>query len=318
MTGFGFEPPCVEFPPGLVDRRGFRLRPGSAVTVRTGAHAGLAGEVVAWAGDRGVEVLAGERLVTVDPFDLERTDARLDAPVTVGLTVVEPDPVPTLLVVTVGNRDLVARPTGDSPFPPSGDFPVEHAPDGPPSARARRVSARAWGAACLAALERHREQDRAALVVEHLDAPIVGRVLREAALPAVLERLVFVVTDQDPAHPDDTVAFGELLRWWVEGSAFDRDRPIRSLEPPIVLHHAPHVLQAVVHFVSEALGPLVGGVQRVAVARSGGTPAMGFGSLLAALAVTGPEQVVRDIDVPLDQPIIEMDVGPGHPLHGLR
>ncbi|WP_334142937.1 hypothetical protein [Rhabdothermincola sp.] len=318
MTGFGFEPPSVEFPPGLVDRRGFRLRPGSAVAVRTGAHVGLSGEVVAWAGERGVEVLAGERLVSVDPSDLERTDARLDAPVTVGLTVLEPDPVPTLLVVTVGNRDLVPRATEDSPFPRPGDFPVEHTPGGPPSASARRVSARAWGAACLEVLERHPEHDRAVLVAEHLDAPIVGRVLREAALPAVLDRLVFVVTDQDPAHPDDTVAFGELLRWWVAGSAFDRDRPIRSVELPIVLHHAPHVLQTVVHVVSEALAPLVGGVQRVAVARSGGTPAMGFGTLLAALAVAGPEQVVRDIDVPLDQPIIEMDVGPGHPLHALR
>ncbi|MEJ5256131.1 MAG: hypothetical protein WHS89_12345 [Acidimicrobiales bacterium] len=317
MSHPGFELPSVEFPPGLVDRRGFRLRPGSSVAVRTGPHAGLAGEVVAWAGDRGVEVLTDDTLVTVDPFDLERTDSRLDAPTTIGLTVVEPEPVPTLLVVTVGNRDLVARPDSDSPLPAPGDFPVDlHARR--PSARTPRTSARAWGEACIAALEQHPADERPGLVAEHLDAPIVGRVLREAALPAVLDRVVFVVTDQDPPHPDDTVAFGELLRLWVEATASTRDRPIRSIAPPIVLHHAPHVLQAVVHFVSEALVPLVAGVERIAVARSGGTPAMGFGTLLAALHAAGPDRTVRDIDIPIDQPIIEMDVGPGHPLHGLR
>ncbi len=55
-------------------------------------------------------------------------------------------------------------------------------------------------------------------------------------------------------------------------------------------------------------------MERVAVERTGGTPAMGFGTLLAALAAVGSTRVVRDIDVPFNQPLIEMDVASGHVL----
>jgi hypothetical protein len=41
---------------------------------------------------------------------------------------------------------------------------------------------------------------------------------------------------------------------------------------------------------------------------------MGFGTLLAALAAVGSTRVVRDIDVPFNQPLIEMDVASGHVL----
>jgi hypothetical protein len=295
------------FPPGLVDRRGLRLRPGSAVDVVAGVHLGHRGEVVGWLGDNGLQVLTDDdESVAVSPFDLERTDRSIEFSATMHRDVEEIDAPSTLLVITVGTHDLALA---DGVDPAS--VGLTERPDEPGTARQ-------WTSICAQLAADVPADERTAWVANRFDAPIVGRVLREAALGPVIDRLCFVVTDQDPPHDDDTFAMADLLALWVEGTSALRQRDICEITDPIVLTHAPHVLDAVVHFVEPALRQRSVGVQRLAVERTGGTPAMGFGTLLAAMAAVGPNQVVRDIDVPRDQPLIEMDVADGHVFAGLR
>lgn len=297
----------VVFPPGLVDRRGLRLRPGSAVEVVAGTHLGHRGEVVGWLGDNGVQVLTDDDVsVAASPFDLERTDRAIEFSATMHRDIEEIDAPSTLLVITVGTHDL-ALATGVDP----DSVGLTERPDD-------LGAARKWTTICAQLAAEVPPDERAAWVADHFDAPIVGRVLREAALGPVIDRLCFVVTDQDPPHEDDTYAMADLLGLWVTGTSALRQRDVREIADPIVLTHAPHVLDAVVHFVEPALRQRSSGVQRLAVERTGGTPAMGFGTLLAAMAAAGPNQVVRDIDVPRDQPLIEMDVADGHVFARLR
>lgn len=295
------------FPPGLVDRKGLRLRPGSAVDVVDGQHRGSRGEVVGWLGDRGVQVLAeDDESLAVNPFDLQRTDHKLDVSATMHRDIEEMDAPSTLLVITIGTRDLdLAR--GVDPVQAG----LEVRPTGP-------ATSRQWSEACARRVRDVPEPERADWVGRHFDAPIVGRVLREAALGPVVDSLTFVVTGQDPPHPDDTSSLAELLALWIGGTAAQRRRQVIQIAEPIVLTHAPHALDAVVHAMEPVLRERASGVQRIAVERTGGTPAMGFGTLLAAMAASRPGQIVRDIDVPFGQPLIEMDVTDGHVLAGLR
>jgi len=301
------EPGTLRFPPGLVDREGLRLRPGSSVDVVGGAHAGAAGEVVGWVRGGFLEVLTGDDLlVTVHPFDLDRTDRELDLSATMHREIEEIDSPPTLLVATVGGSEIELAPGVEA-----ADIGVDPALDD-------RWDRREWSVACLDRVRSLPEEDRAAWVGQHFEAPILGRVLREAALGATIDRLTMVATRQDSAHPDDSWAQAELLRLWVEGTGHLRTRTVTEITEPIVLHHAPHVVDAVLHFTRPGIEAQAAGMTRIAVKRTGGTPAMGFGVLLAAIAVERPDQTVRDIYVPEGQPLIEMDVDEGHVFAALR
>lgn len=300
-------PRALLFPPGLVDREGLRLRPGSSVSVVEGPEAGTAGEVVGWVAGGTVEILTGDGLlVTASPFDLDRTDRDLEVSATMHREVEEIDAPPTLLVATVGGSEiqLAAGMTHDT-------IDVDPTLD---NQRGRL----AWSVACLERATALPASARAEWVATHFDAPILGRVLREAALGPTIDRLTLVATRQDPAHPDDSWAQAELVRLWIEGSQHQRSRRILEITEPIVLHHAPHVVDAVLHFTRPGIVERATDVVRIAVKRTGGTPAMGFGVLLAAIAAEQPHQTVRDIYVPEHQPIIEMDVDEGHVFAGLR
>jgi len=290
-----------------VDREGLRLRPGSSVDVVGGPSQGAAGEIVGWLGGGGVEVLTTEnQLIAVHPFDLDRSDRDLDVSATMHREVEEIDAPPTLLVATVGGSEIdYAR--GHDARTVGIDPDLEH--------RDGRLE---WSEACLARASEVDHPERARWVAEHFDAPILGRVLREAALGPVIDRLTLVATRQEPPHSDDSWAQAELLRLWIEGSGHQRSRQVREITEPIVLRHAPHVVDAVLHFTQPGIEERARDVVRIAVKRTGGTPAMGFGVLLAAIAAERPEQTVRDIYVPEDQPIIEMDVDEGHVFAALR
>lgn len=297
----------LRFPPGLVDREGLRLRPGSSVDVVGGPHLGSAGEVVGWVRGGNVEVLTSELLlITVSPFDLDRTDRDLDVSATMHREIEEIDAPRTLLVATVGGSEIEYLPGVDADA-----IGIDPQLD---DERGRL----AWSEACLARANEVPEPDRATWVARHFDAPILGRVLREAALGPTIDRLTMVATQQNPAHPDDSWAQAELLRLWVEGTDHQRSRSVLEITDPIILRHAPHVVDAVLHFTQPGITERAADVVRIAVKRTGGTPAMGFGILLAAIGAERPDQTVRDIHVPEDQPIIEMDVNDGHIFAGLR
>lgn len=300
-------PGALRFPPGLVDREGLRLRPGSSVDIVDGPNRGRSGEVVGWLGSGSVEILTGDHLLlTASPFDLDRTDRELDLSATMHREVVEIDAPPTLLVATVGGSEIEFA---------SG---VDEETIGIDPELDDRGGRLAWSLACLDRANEVADSDRAAWVADHFDAPILGRVLREAALGPTIDRLTMVATRQDPAHPDDSWAQAELLRLWVEGSGHQRSRQVAEITDPILLHHAPHVIDAVLHFTRPGIEARAADMVRIAIKRTGGTPAMGFGVLLAAIAAERPDQTVRDIYVPEGQPIIEMDVDEGHVFAGLR
>jgi hypothetical protein len=314
--------PVVSFPPGVVDRDGRRIRLGAHVRGEADGRP-FDGEVVAWRGRLGVEVLVVDdeghpSTTTVTPWALTRDDTPLPDPVTVGWIVVEDDPAPTLLVVPVGTQDVQPPADGDlGPFPD----PAGHGLDR--NALSRRVAAREWGRACLDALAGLDDDAAAALVARHLRCPMIGRVLDEASLPDTVRRVALVATDQERPHHDDTVWFAELVGLWLRGrghllAADADDAPIRlvaELADPVLLRSMPHVTDAVSFALGSRMGALADGCDRIAVVHAGGTPGMTFGALLAA--VLHGHRPVRHIQVPgplridgavIDQPLIELDV----------
>lgn len=290
--------PAIEVPEGVVDRVGRRLRPGSTVSVPDGRL----GEVVGYRGFAGVEVLTtDDDLGAWPPDQLIRTEpgTPVDS-VTLGWYVVDDDPTSVSVAFPVGGQDI--QPGRDlGPFPPPNDFPVDRA-------MSRKVSARAWGEACLAAIDGLHPTNAAGLVASHLDAPILRRVLVEASLPERVRRLTLIVTDQDPPHPGDTRAFGDLLRLWLIGTASRRARQVDEVIEPLVLTEAPHLLEAVRFAVAGDLPRLLGDASRLVVVQTGGTPAMAVGTLLAAAMLL--ERPLRHVQVPENQPLVEADFPP--------
>lgn len=290
----------VEFPDDLTDRAGRRLRPGSVVTVTEGPHAGTLAEVVGWGGRRGVELaVPGEvhEVVVVPAGQLVRVDRFLDEPLAVGWGVHTDRRGRVAVVQPVGARDVQPR-KELGPFPSPAQFRTSRGP------MREAVAARAWGEACLESVAGLPETEAAALVAAHLDAPMLRRVLIEAALPPVIDRVILVVTDQDPPHQDDTLPFGRLLELWVKGTT-DLPRQVAAFAPPIVLHARPDLLDPCLASIRPVLAELTTDVELVVAVQAGGTPAMSFAVLLAC-ALDG--RTGRHIQVPLDQPLVELDL----------
>jgi len=291
------ELPPVEFPDGLKDNTGRRLRPGSAVCLTKGPFAGQLGEVVGYGGRRGIEVLLDTdppRLVAIAARQLTRVDRPMPT-VSTGRHVVERSDARVALVVPIGAQDVQQRP-GTGRLPPAAEFA---------SWRATRhqVDARRWGEALLHTLEQAGD-DADTLAATELTAPMLQRALIEAALPQRVSRLVLVVTDQDTPHVDDTAPFGNVLTYWLRGSGILDTRPVDDIAPPVVIRDAPHVLDAVIAATRTELPRILDGCNRLAIVQAGGTPAMPFGVLLAA-ATTGIR--TRHIQVPFQAPLIEID-----------
>ncbi len=286
----------IDFPDGITDVTGRRLRPGSTVCVLRGPSAGGVGEVVGWGGRRGVEVLLDTDpplLIAVPARRLARVDREVES-VTTGRQVVERSRRRVCLVVPIGAQDIQRRP-GARLLPERSAYQSERE-------TRQQVDARRWGEALEAALADLPDGDQVA--ARELDAPMVRRLLVEAALPARVQRLVLVVTDQTEPHVDDTAPFGRVLLRWLRGSGLLQVRPVVELAEPLVLREAPHVLDAVVAATRAELPRILAGCDRLAVVQAGGTPAMPFGVLLAA-ATAGID--ARHIQVPYGAPLIEVD-----------
>ena len=114
-----------------------------------------------------------------------------------------------------------------------------------------------------------------------------------------------------------------LLLEWMVGQGFmpgaddapEQARQVLEVAPPVVLQRSPHITDAVMAVVRRRLPELAGGCGRVAVVHAGGTPAMTYGTMLAAVAHSGLP--VRLVQVPEDrrtpggnvaQPLIEIDI----------
>ena len=152
-------------------------------------------------------------------------------------------------------------------------------------------------------------------VKEHLSAPILERVLIEAALPSQIETIFLVVTDQGNDRVDDTLHIGELLRLWIEAnghlnvSAFlDEDRRwIKNIQI-FTISHLPHVVDATLHQVMRLMPIAFSDDHRLAIASPGGTPATNTALLVAAVLYSRTQSkelseksrgnLVRHIQVP--------------------
>lgn len=293
----------VRFPRGVIDRRGQRVRPGARVVPLEGRYAGTVGEVVGWGGQRGVEILVhGEApdVVAVPANRLEVVPAGLLRPVAWDITVIEEPPVSVTVIHPVGGQDIQPLDHNDlGPFPSPAGYESDRRGQ-------RKVDARRWGEACVAAVADLADVEQARLVAAYLDAPLLRQVLDHAALPEAVTRLVPVVTDQDPPHLDDTAAYGRLLALWLQGCAGQRVRRVAEVAAPIVIPRAPHLLGPVLEAVRPHVHGTVGGCAEVVVVQAGGTPSMTFGVLLAY--TLGSDGVpVRHVQVPHGGQLIEVD-----------
>lgn len=316
MSDFSFD----VFPAGLLGGDGRRIRPGSLVRLQF-ENAHVMGEVTGWAGSRGVEVSLEDDpfLLTVQPHELFRVDAMLDDPVTTGTVIIDTDPRATVLVLPVGGRDVQVRVGVDE-----ATAPVASLLDGAPSAApGSGRDLRGWAARCAETLAPLTEQERADVVFETFDMPMLRRVLDEAVLPAELQAVVPVVTDQTEPQRSDSANVPALIDAWLRGRghigrADASARPIIALGPTIAVRTLPFQLDAVVHQVAAGLRA-VSDAERAAVVVAGGTPAMMYGTLLAASARFGAANTVS-IQVPQDwqvggrsvvQPLVEMSLTDG-------
>lgn len=291
--------PIRIFPPGLVDANGRRLRLGSYVefSVNGGTQRG---EITGWAGpNRGVEVttLEPEDVISIHPHLVLRVDEPNPEPLTIGWASVDDSDERVGLIVPLGSRDVTVHgrhPTGDT---------------------------RQWAAQLTSDFFGLEPTARRSSVAAEIDMPILRRVLDEASLPAVIDILIFVVTDQTHPQPSDTASFAPLANLWLEslrytGDTTDDDRRHIKTTTTITLKGLPHILDSVVHQVSQDLASHLNDVDRVNCVIAGGTPAMMYGTVFAASRVLGPDKI-RTIQVPADwivdgepieQALIEMDV----------
>lgn len=293
----------VRFPRGVVDCRGQRVRPGARVVPLEGRYAGTVGEVVGWGGQRGVEILVhGEvpDIVAVPANRLEVVPAGLLRPVAQSATVIEEPLVSVTIIHPVGGQDIQPLDRSDlGPFPSPAGYESDRRGQ-------RKVDARRWGEACVAALADLADAEQARLAAAHLDAPMLRQVLDHAALPETVTRLVPVVTDQDPPHLDDTAAYGRLVELWLRGGAGQGIRRVAEVAAPIVIPRAPHLLGPVLEAIRPHVPDTVRGCAEVVVVQAGGTPSMTFGVLLAY--TLGSDGVpVRHVQVPHDGQLTEID-----------
>jgi len=289
----------IYFPNGVVDRDGNRVRVGTTVAMG-GPWEGRRGEVVAFANRCLVVLLDGDddEQVEIDPYLVSVEYGTTEQPASAGALVMDTSGARTTVLVPVGTRDLVMRPLGTllTPVPMVDD----------PSGTQRRPDIRAGWAAWA---EKCGPDGLSAYV--SLAAPMVERVLRECLLPEEV-RVVFIATDQVEPHPQDTVSGAYLLERWVRYAATEGElgRSIAGTEV-VLLRRAPHIVGSVVAQLSPALQRLAADCDRFVVIASGGTPAMGFGAVVAAVRTGVPVTHVQ-VPEPVEgrvQAIVEYDVG---------
>ena len=312
-------PPLRLFPHSLLGADLRRIRIGSQVSFMLDGEERV-GEVVGWSGPaRGVDiVLADEPYMAALPAEsLRRVDGNAPETVTVGWWVVDDDHRSTLLVAPLGTRDVVILPATGEPSDSGDPFEVAQA-----AFNQRPPNIRAAAAALLEALLRHTADEQRTLLETRIDMPILRRVLDEASLPAVVTRIVFVVTDQLSAQNSDTTGLAAVAARWVvaRGHCVEPDsadvRPILEVGEPVVIGEAPHLLEAVVEQLRAPLAQHLVDCERVVTVLAGGTPAMMYGTLLAAGALFG-RQSTRSVQVPdsveingqrVAQALVELDL----------
>ena len=290
-------PQPIYFPPGVVEQNGRRIRPGSVVqfknTYEDSAEPVL-GEVVGWCSD-GIIIVDDQDIpnqYVINPIDCQLVDEHSLVSLTAGTYVVEFSDRPTSLVYPVGGRDILVD---------GQEFP--------------RENLRESSLTLLVDLQKRDHNDALDWVKEHLSAPILERVLIEAALPSQIETIFLVVTDQSNNRVDDTLHIGELLRFWIEANGhlnnteyLDEDRRwIRNIET-FTINYLPHVVDATLHQVMRLMPIAFSDNHRLAIASPGGTPATNTALLVAAvlysrtqfkeLNETSRTNLVRHIHVP--------------------
>lgn len=306
----------MTFPSDLVDVDGAPITLGVPVTVVGGAHAGEHGVVGAWAGERRILLVAEDADEDDDAFTLaeavrvDSDDVRCEPVVALRggreIEVVTPDSVPTAMVVPVGRTAVVPR-LADSAgfFPDQREFVVERGPV------ERVVDVHRWASACLAVLDDVDDADRDSVVAEHLDAPTLRRVLREAALPEHLTRLVLVVSDESDEDrldgtPDDTAALGALLIHWVRGTDHTRLRVIDEIATPVVLRQRPELSHVVLSTFRDELPRVVDGCREVVLVHSDAIAGVQIGVLTALESHAGVR--VRLVQQAEDGPLVQVAV----------
>ena len=217
----------------------------------------------------------------------------------VGEFIIQGDQDQCALLMPIGTQDLQQRwGAASTLLPDSRQFVSQRK-------TSARIDARHWGEALLQALQDLPSSERDKAAFEGLDAPMLRRAIEESAIPSQLKRIIFIASDQNPPHRDDTIFFANVLQHWIKGGKSVLNRQI--IEEPMVLtlRHAPHIVSAVTQQIEEQLSSSVIGCSRLVVVAAGGTPAMTYGTMFAALTTGIP---VRHIQVPLGQPVIEIDI----------
>lgn len=296
---FGFD----IFPSGVLGGDGRRLRPGSRVQVEVEGKP-LIGEITGWAGRRGIEVsFDGDPwMMCLSPVELTRVDEYSDDVMMAGVTIIDPDPIPTAIVVPLGGRDFQRREELDGQHPEFERLLAE-APSSRPGSGS---DLRTWSTECLEELSSISVPEQQELVYRLFDMPMLRRVLDEAVLPSSVEVIIPVVTDQDQPQQSDTVSLLPLMSLWLSGRGHigvdePMVRPVGAIADAVRVSRLPFQLDAVVHQVSQDLRTTLArfeGVVRAIVVLAGGTPAMMYGSLIAAGSVLGEENVIS-VQVPL-------------------
>jgi hypothetical protein len=155
-------PQPIYFPPGVVERNGRRIRPGSVVQFKSTYEDSMTpvlGEVVGWCSD-GIIVVDDQDIpnqYVINPIDCQLVDEHSLVSLTAGTYVVEFSDRPTSLIYPVGGRDVLVD---------GQEFPRENL---------REASRK-----LLVDLQKLNHSEAVGWVKEHLSAPILERVLVEA------------------------------------------------------------------------------------------------------------------------------------------
>ena len=313
------------FPPRVVDAIGRRVRPGCVVTTQFDALT-VEAQVQGWSED-GLILLSLDRqhedsplLFVAHPSVVEKIDAEPDEAILSDDFFVEVGGPSSVLIVSVGTRDLILRRGADGKrqdciLPDLFDIVFTDA-----SSTHSRVGIREWSFAVKSALLAMSEEERHNVIRRELHAPILQRVIQESVLPRTLERIVLVATDQRVPHPQDTVHTAEILKMWLEANHHVVGIGVPQMErrwfKEVLIESVtalPHVVESVAHFCQLRMGTWAAGADRLVVVHGGGTPAMKMGVLVAASQ--SRRHIVRHVQVPAPNPrtgqnqsLIEMDL----------
>lgn len=307
----------ILFPAGLVDRRGRRIRPGSLIT---DGGVGPVLEVTGFQAGRLLVINAETGIMDSIAYQsCERVDDDTRPRLTAGSFVIEyeEDERPTTLVVPIGNRDLVV-----DGFSWQDDLERSHRLRLPTAIGSENF--RTWSRTLRSFLEANETSQALEWCRSHLRAPILDRVLTEAALPTELDRLVFIATDQATPHPNDTIDMAAVLSMYLEsmGHLFgsgnvSNGRWINTIST-VVVRNMPHFLDTVLFDLDREIPTWFESGARVAVVQAGGTPAVNTAILVGSMMYANERRLVprsvRHIQIPdvagdgSVQPPIEMDV----------